>query len=282
MAEDRESEDSGSKLQTWITFAGVAGVTLLVLTIGFGLYQHFAVGGAFAGLGEFGDFVGGLANPLLALLGFLALLYTIALQQKELGYSRSELELTRIELKRSATALENQSEQLNRQNASRAFFDLFEMYKSVVTSVERGTGDKRATGKAALEKFAERFYPYSIYARGAYSLEQVQEAHSDVNSDLGNYFRLIYRILAYLSSVHDQSDFYADMFRAQLSTAELHLLFFNCLSEVGAPMMQFSAEFALFDNMPIPPGDGLESILHNFDADAFGKNRELLVLLTSD
>ncbi|PAR91420.1 hypothetical protein [Vibrio cholerae] len=47
--------------------------------------------------GPFGDFFGGVLNPILAFFSFVALLYTIHIQQKE-------LELTRVELSNSVSA----------------------------------------------------------------------------------------------------------------------------------------------------------------------------------
>lgn len=116
---------------------------------------------AFNSYGEFGDFVGGLANPLLALLGFMALLYTIKLQLNELSLSRQELSLTREELQRSASALEAQVSHLQTQRLSQAFFDIFDMYKSVVSEMDFGHKENRSTGKAALSKQVSRFYPYA-------------------------------------------------------------------------------------------------------------------------
>lgn len=63
--------------------------------------------------GQFGDFVGGTANPILSFLTLIALALTIVLQSRqlsvssrELELSRNELELTRDELRRSAHAQE--------------------------------------------------------------------------------------------------------------------------------------------------------------------------------
>ena len=47
--------------------------------------------------GQFGDFIGGTLNPILAFLSFMALLYTIKIQMDELKLSREELEATREE-----------------------------------------------------------------------------------------------------------------------------------------------------------------------------------------
>lgn len=62
--------------------------------------------------GQFGDFVGGTLNPILAFLSFMALLYTIKIQTDELKLSREELEATREELKGLRIAQQEQSESL--------------------------------------------------------------------------------------------------------------------------------------------------------------------------
>jgi hypothetical protein len=55
--------------------------------------------------GQFGDFVGGLLNPFMTLLSFLAICITILLQNFQLRQSVKELELSRQELGLSRNAL---------------------------------------------------------------------------------------------------------------------------------------------------------------------------------
>ena len=100
-------------LMRWIGW--IVAVASSVLAAVFGLYfLQFSNGTLSADLatwGQFGDFVGGTANPILAFLTLNALVLTIVLQSKqlsissrELELSRRELELTREELSRSAHA----------------------------------------------------------------------------------------------------------------------------------------------------------------------------------
>jgi Putative phage abortive infection protein len=51
---------------------------------------------------------------------------------------------------------------------------------------------------------------------------------------IGHYFRNLYNIIKFIdkSNINDKI-FYTNLVRAQLSTDELHLLFFNCLSNYG-------------------------------------------------
>ena len=60
---------------------------------------------------QFGDYFGGILGPIISLFALIALVLTIALQYRQLAYSRraledssKELELTRQELRRSAEA----------------------------------------------------------------------------------------------------------------------------------------------------------------------------------
>ncbi len=76
-------------------------------------------------------------------------------------------------------------------------------------------------------------------------------------------------------------DFYADIFRAQLSTPELIILYFNCVSEIGRPMQRLAILFKLFDNMPIENEFQFGCIAHMIDKRAFGTNTELLALAAS-
>jgi hypothetical protein len=48
--------------------------------------------------GTFGDYVGGVLNPFFSFLAFVALLFTIVLQNHQLGFSKQELEASRKEL----------------------------------------------------------------------------------------------------------------------------------------------------------------------------------------
>ena len=86
-------------------------------------------------LGEFGDFAGGVLNPILAFFSFICLLATIILQQKELKMSREELELTREELEEQGKTFEKQKEQMELQTFDNKFFNMLEMFSHVRGSV---------------------------------------------------------------------------------------------------------------------------------------------------
>lgn len=105
----------GPDLQRWLIAIFVAGA--LVIGAVFGGYVIFFHDHTFETdaekWGQFGDFVGGSANPILGFLTLTAFVLTLLLQNRqlqlstvELRLSREELELTRHELERSAKAQE--------------------------------------------------------------------------------------------------------------------------------------------------------------------------------
>ncbi|MBE5147672.1 hypothetical protein HJ042_05980 [Vibrio parahaemolyticus] len=60
--------------------------------------------------GPFGDFFGGVLNPILAFISFLALLYTIYMQQVELSLTRAELERSVSAQQETASFAKSQNE----------------------------------------------------------------------------------------------------------------------------------------------------------------------------
>lgn len=87
-------------------------------------------------LGQLGDYFGGLLNPIFGLASFLALLATILYQSKELKLSRNELELTRIELANSASALDAQNRAIELQSFEQTFFSWLKNYKELLANIE--------------------------------------------------------------------------------------------------------------------------------------------------
>lgn len=76
--------------------------------------------------GQFGDFFGGLLNPIYAFLAFLALLYTIAIQA-------TELKLATTEFARQADSMQKQLDH-NRLSAEKE--DLFKIIKDIDDDLE--------------------------------------------------------------------------------------------------------------------------------------------------
>lgn len=77
-----------------------------------------------AELGQMGDFFGGMLNPLLAFASFIALLYTIRIQSRELEMSTLELKNAAIAQRESSDALQKQVSHIEKQNFENIFFKM--------------------------------------------------------------------------------------------------------------------------------------------------------------
>ena len=86
--------------------------------------------------GQFGDYLGGVLNPIFGLAGLIALLWTIGRQSLELHQSTKEL-------RHSAEALRAQNESLKKQGFENAFFQLLRLQNDIVNGIDirRNTAD---------------------------------------------------------------------------------------------------------------------------------------------
>ncbi|MCG3658617.1 putative phage abortive infection protein [Aliarcobacter butzleri] len=94
-------------------------------------------------LGAFGDFFGGMINPLLTFCTFMALLMTIILQQRELKLSREQVSIsvkelgeTRKATEISSQALTEQSTSLKLQNFETTFFNMISLHNEIVSNIK--------------------------------------------------------------------------------------------------------------------------------------------------
>lgn len=115
----------------WVSIGVFATIAYLLV---FGMYFYFFGEAPIVARnelwGQFGDFVGGVLNPLFALLAFGALLYTIILTHEELGLTRNELKLTRTELSKTAKAATKQASHFEREGKKNDLMKVIEQIYS--------------------------------------------------------------------------------------------------------------------------------------------------------
>jgi len=110
-------------------FGIIGGVSTLLAIPVFAYVFNFKstpISGSADHWGQLGDFFGGLLNPVLAFASFMALLYTINIQSKQLDISTKELGATRKELTASREAQESSSQALALQTFEQTFFNQIE------------------------------------------------------------------------------------------------------------------------------------------------------------
>ena len=131
--------DSGS--YKYLVAIGLIALTVVLLVFLFYFYNFSApLSNSQQIWGEFGDFIGGTLNPILSFLALIALLMTITLQSKQLFFSRQELELTKMELAKTADAAQKQVQHFENE-AIRA--DLYKIIQKLSDRVNRNYNENR-------------------------------------------------------------------------------------------------------------------------------------------
>lgn len=192
--------------------------------------------------GAFGDFFGGVVNPILTFLTFMGLLITIVMQRVELRESRKELQ-------RSATALDSQVVAAKRQSHENTFFKLVESRSAFLANIGAMDGDEEVFGRravnaclGALKKiFESKVVQPNAYAqtRGVismrmprssikplkYSYDDFWRGYSDI---LSQYYSGMYVALSFIDASFED-DMYIDIYRSSFSEGELILLYYFAL-----------------------------------------------------
>ncbi|MBV1916266.1 MAG: putative phage abortive infection protein [Pseudomonadales bacterium] len=196
-----------------------------------------------------------------------------ALSQNEeaLRLNNSELEMTRNELSQSKEALIKQATTLDKQSFEGTFFNLLSLHQDLVNSIDFANKKGDVTkGKDCFKTFYNRFEQntqqvtyqgfldpkhFSKFLDAKYIMQKSNTPSINVKflleeeyitscymafyayeqSEIGHYFRNLYNIIKFVDqSDVDDKKLYINLLRAQLSTYELTLLFYNCLSPVGS------------------------------------------------
>jgi hypothetical protein len=237
-------------------------VFLAVVLLGAGLW--FALPD-WATRGQFGDMYGVL-NTTFSGLAFSALVFTLVLQRKELRLQRQELALTRAELEKQSAAQTEHARTALRQSFENTFFQLVRLHNDIVNAIDlvkAGEGTRVTKGRDCFQVFYKRLAEeYEPEARGnthpakatIHMLNDVyMRFYAKHEAELGHYFRSLYNAvkLVHQSNVPDKR-LYTNLVRAQLSSNELLIVFYNCLSEMGREKFKpLAIEYALFKHLPI-------------------------------
>ncbi|MFY4779799.1 putative phage abortive infection protein [Aliarcobacter butzleri] len=239
-------------------------------------------------LGPFGDFFGGMLNPILTFCTFMALLMTIILQQRELKLSREQISIsaeelghTRIATENSAEALKEQSNSIKIQNFETTFFNMLNLHNEIVKNISIQNNSKftyeiidsrqnienynkvnfsstskdnsnQLYGREAINMLVSKLDSF-IISKKARIFNRLYDLCQDATQKyLGHYFGNIYQILKFISSNNKliETRKYSDLFRAQFSSSELKLLFYHCIGEIGSKKFKnYIEEFEFFEHL---------------------------------
>lgn len=277
----------------------------------FGYYEYifsdFKIDASPDHFGQFGDFIGGTLNPILAFLSFMALLYTIKIQTDELKLSREELEATRKELEGSRIAQQEQSESLKLQNEAtrlqifeNTFFQLLNLFINTRNNLTLAVIENDHYRKIGL---SSKNYPYykingieekiqkeieykkyegnnEVFNLYLIILNKYELIYDKFNNKYekftGIYFGQIYQILKFINDNNiENKQRYVNIFRAQFTKDELEFLFYHCLGSLGKRKFKKLVEdYQFFEHIIL--NEYIKEQLLEYDNNAFGKNEKIL------
>jgi len=256
---NKEISGVENKISYYKNFAWILIVTGLVIGIlGFIVHSN----GLNWKLNLFGDYVGGVVASLWSLAGlfiiyvaFLGQRIQLIQQKLELRYNQFEVRATREELKAQKEQMIEQNKTLKQQRFENTFFQMLNLHHQIVNSIDIKRINKEYKGRDAFKHIYENFKMHMENKKkdNFNLLIQVYLLYFNKHqSDLGHYFRNLYNIVKLVknSDVGDKHR-YTNLIRAQLSSYEQLLLFYNCLSEKGKDKFKpLVEEFHLLKNMP--------------------------------
>jgi hypothetical protein len=244
----------------------VAGITSVLVVIAFylaGMF-HFTT----EEWDKFGGFVSGGAGVILTSLSFLALLYTIHIQSRELSLSRQELSLTRQEMQlnrgevaKSAEALSEQVRAVAVQNFERTLFESLGFLSAMVEQFEFKSPweDKIRKGVQSFYAMYARLGHHHVNLGGLGDLsadeigndENLNSVFDELRLMLAPYFRTLYNIYRFLDeSEFREVEYYNRIIRSQLPDHALVILFYNSLTPRGRKFQRYLVRYSILDNMP--------------------------------
>lgn len=228
--------------------------------------------GRFAG--TFGDFFGGVVNPVLTFGTLIALLITLLMQRTQLAHE-----------KHRASEAANVS---NLQVFETTFFNLLNLHSETIPGLRfsansllseaalnssgnaRNEDDDAVSGRAVFSAVMDTIHETpDLSGRGTIGDRQPEENYKFIqeqqNHLLGHYFRNLFQVLAYVDrhpvmlaaegvgEEYRARKRYTNILRAQLSSHELCLLFFNCagnLVDRGA-FRRMLVEWEMLEHIPL-------------------------------
>lgn len=188
--------------------------------------------------GQFGDYFGGVLNPIVAGLALFLLAISVNLQRTELAETRK--------------ALSSQAASASRQTFEGTFFQLLARFESVKQSVSVPPHKGNAALSDLINWVRREFQKgdQGLLLQGA--VGSYHAIYQRFEPELGPYFRTLYHVfkLIFQSGLEESEQIrYANIARAALSTDELFLLFYNGLTKEGMEFKILIEEYGLLKHL---------------------------------
>lgn len=276
----------------WIV-AIVIMAALFVLWMYFNVFRRYKLSGDPGDWGAFGDYVGGIINPIVGIATVTLIFLTLILQRKELQASLEE-----IRSAHKSAVLQGFEQSLfswlanyhSLLSATKSKFGgegrqaLTSMYEKCFSSVVAMQKHNTAEGGGILDEEETKIHLgemrraaaqgdpdektnfSNVFGIALWGYREVIRTH---RSELDAVFRTLYRLLRWIdtSELDDaQKWHYFALVRAQLSWIELVFILYNTLTPAGEKFARLANDYALFDNLEGAPDEVIDAIANEFTA----------------
>lgn len=216
--------------------------------------------------GTFGDSFGGL-NTLFSGLAFAGIVVSLILQSHGLSQTKSDLDRQRI--------------QQQIQVFESSFFQMLHLSNEIVRGFRYKSefgGAHIKEGKDCFETMRNDLVKVALLSEhwGRTPSERYEKFYLKYfHDDLGHYFRNLYQIVKYVDGATiENKKFYTNIVRAQLSSNELFLLFYNGVSRFGREkFLPLLRKYELLEHLP-DTEDVLQTEAEHYGRSAFGQSPE--------
>lgn len=248
-------------------------------------------------LGLIGDYLSGTAGVFFTISGSFAIV--IAFLAQKIQINLQKIELSKLENSQLIQSFENN------------FYQLLNLYLNVVEQKsfcspeirENSTNLQQWTGKEGIKNFyREYMFKYLLpnYTSKTFNVPDINyqvefnKSYTEIiiNSainPLDNYFRIIFKILEFIYNGNNINNiFYANIFKAQLGTYELKLLFYYGITDSAnfasneLNFKKLAEEFNLFEDLSLKTSDStisktLINLVKCYNNSAYGNNKEKII-----
>jgi len=240
---------------------------------------------------SFGAIISGLVGTFWSLAGVILFYVALTEQRKDMAVNKTALEVQTKALQEQMKEFELQTkeliatrqvytEQLATQSLQRfesTFFQMVTLHHNLVdsTTVRDARGNLITSGRECflvIYNYISKNWDQIKNQPDKDIVEVYLSVYENYQQLLGHYFRNLYHIFKFISkSDIVNKKFYANLVRAQLSSYELLLLVYNCLSSNGCDKFKpFIEDFSVFKNLDWTLIDGGKDIIRRYEAKAFG------------
>ncbi|VVO78816.1 hypothetical protein PS858_01698 [Pseudomonas fluorescens] len=251
--------------------------------------------------GQLGDFVGGILNPLLSFVAFIAVLINLVLQRQDLSLARDEAREANKTQKMQSRIFEKQNQAVERQSFETTFFRLLDMHSQQAKAASVtviNTGNIKV-GVQCFDWVSSKFLPRATFGVEAVELVLQNKEYYSNEYSMGmlRYFRNLHQILKFIDGYGNTSGLregalvgmrirkavrqygdqrtYANMLRAQLSNDEQCCIFVNCLTEKGSGLKYYVEKYSLLKGVELPAPYRDDRVKNLYQSIAYADSEEI-------